>query len=475
MFQNLQRQSQAHKHVTTAHIAQTMSLLHLSTDELRESVERELASNPALEMVDTPRCPACGKPVVKPGACPLCANRGEAGVIVFTSPARDFEPGRGGERSDPYSDDDAPEPAERLSLAVVLLRQIAPDLPAEDRPIAAHLLTGLDEDGLLTVSPAEIAAYFHIPKQRVETVREMIQRAEPLGCGSCTSQEALQIQLSALAENGQIPVGAQACLEHFELLAAPNSVRLAELTGLGNDEIEAAIRFISANLNPYPARANWGNPTPPDSPTPVYRSPDILLRRLDSHPDSALVVEIALPFGGSLRVNPLFKSSLHEANSDKIEEWQADLARAQLLVKCLKQRAGALELLMARLAVLQRGYILGEAPLEPLTRAELAQDLGLHESTISRAVSGKSAQLPNGHIVPLSLFFKRNLSARAALKMLVEQETKPLSDEALAVKLQQMGYPIARRTVAKYRDLENILPAHLRRKQAANAQTRGKV
>jgi RNA polymerase sigma-54 factor len=133
------------------------------------------------------------------------------------------------------------------------------------------------------------------------------------------------------------------------------------------------------------------------------------------------------------------------------------------LVKCVGLRARALELLMARLATLQREFILrGEAQMRPLTRAALAHELGMHESTISRAVAGKSVQLPNGRIVPLSIFFERHLNVRVALRGLVEKETMPLSDDELAAQLKALGFSVARRTVAKYRAMEGILPAFLR-------------
>ncbi len=108
----------------------------------------------------------------------------------------------------------------------------------------------------------------------------------------------------------------------------------------------------------------------------------------------------------------------------------------------------------------------GETQLKPLTRASLAEELGVHESTISRAVSSKAVQLPNGRIVPLSLFFDRSLNVRTYLKNIIEVETHPLSDMELVDLLSKQGFNVARRTVAKYRAMEGILPAHLRQHHA---------
>jgi RNA polymerase sigma-54 factor len=119
---------------------------------------------------------------------------------------------------------------------------------------------------------------------------------------------------------------------------------------------------------------------------------------------------------------------------------------------------------MELLARIQRKFILhGEVHLLPFTRARMAGELEVHESTISRAVSDKAVQLPSGRIIPLSTFFDRNLQVRTILKQIINQESSAnFSDSQLADILKQNGYPVARRTVAKYRAMEGILPSHLR-------------
>jgi RNA polymerase sigma-54 factor len=464
MYQQIQRPLIIQRPQTAASLTQTMSLLHLTSDELRQAIERELSQNPALELTSAPRCPACGRKSARPGPCPLCAARPDAQVIVFSAPAADFQESAPSRRRETYSANEAPEATESLSLAAHLLSQIATELSHEERPIAAHLLTALDDDGLLTILPSEVAAYFHIPSQRVERVRQLIQHSDPLGCASSSAREAVTIQLDILNETQAVPSAARTCLENFELLTRRNFSEIAQNSGFSVEEIEASARFIGANLNPYPARAWWGSQSGSNDPQPVYRSPDILLRWLDGA-GATLVVELALPFAGRLRLNPLFKQARAEDESGGFDE---AIGRARLLIKSLRQRQSALEMLMARLAGLQREFILrGPAQLEPLTRAKLANDLGFHESTISRAVAGKQVQLPDGRIIPLARFFERNLSARAALKALIAHENSPLSDEALAAALKQQGFSLSRRAVTKYRLMEGIPNSQERRKRQA--------
>ena len=191
---------------------------------------------------------------------------------------------------------------------------------------------------------------------------------------------------------------------------------LGRRLGIPARQAEQISLFISENLNPFPGRAHWGDIHQGAEPRPIYQEPDIIINRLNPEPNTPLVVEVVSPYAGSLRVSPLFRQALAQAPRDKNEAWQADLDEAVLLVKCLQQRDNTLVRLMQRLAMLQRRYILeGDAAMVPLTRAQLAGELEVHESTISRAVAGKAVQLPNKKIVPLAKWFDRSLNVRTAL------------------------------------------------------------
>jgi RNA polymerase sigma-54 factor len=454
---------------TTAHLAQTMALLELTTVELRQKVEAELARNPALELIEEFRCPTCHKILHNNRPCPSCTNAlcGSAEQpIVYLSCHEDFfvKPGSNASPEDLPEDNFAPN---QEGLPAYILRQIGPELPVDDRPLAVHLLTSLDEDGLLSIKPLEIAMYHHVPLSRVETVMNLIQHADPLGVGSLTPKDALLIQLEVLGENLVVPpLAKEAILAGIELLSPHHLPELARHLNIPTGQARDIVRFISDNLNPFPARAHWGD-TPSTGKSVgqehAFHFPDIIISRGTGGEDSPLIVEIAMPFYGTLRVNPLFREALQQAPADKSELWQEDLEKATLLVKCLQQRNHTIVRLMQRLAVIQREFILnGDAFLKPITRADMAEELDVHESTMSRAVSDKAVQLPSRRIVPLAMFFDRSLHVRTALKQIIDQESDSLSDSQIAVLLSDMGFPVARRTVAKYRSIEGILPAHLR-------------
>jgi RNA polymerase sigma-54 factor len=226
-----------------------------------------------------------------------------------------------------------------------------------------------------------------------------------------------------------------------------------------------AAKFIGDNLNPFPARSHWGDVRQPvNEGTEVYHQPDIIINYLNDDPSKPLMVEIIMPTSGTLQVNPLFKEAIKQATADVKADLKGDLEKASLFVKCLQQRNHTMERLITKVVGIQRDYILnGEKYLRPVTRAQISRELEVHESTISRAVANKAVQLPNRRIVPLAAFFDRSMNVRSELKEIVENEKAPLSDSELVELLSKRGYEVARRTVAKYRSIEGILPAHLRK------------
>ena len=465
----VQSQSQAalqsQRPITTAHLAQTMTLLELSSVELGQKIDAELARNPALELSEEAHCPHCHRSLPGNSICPVCSqSMGDSSQepIVFISPRTDF-----GVYDRRISVDDLPDEewtAASEDLPSFILRQIASELEPEDRLLAAHILTSLDDDGLLSVPLAEIAIYHHVRIARLEHILNLIQHAEPAGVGSPTPQEALLVQLEILSESNRVPeMARRAIQEGMDLLSRHAYPELGRRLGISTGKAQETAHWISENLNPYPARGHWGGIRHSTRSDPNYPSPDAIITCLNDKTNTPLVVEVISPYAGRLHINTLFRQAVSEAPAEKTEQWQSDLESATLLVKCLQQRDHTMVRLMQRMVVLQRQFILhGDAYLFPYTRASLAAELEVHESTISRAVSGKSVQLPNGRIIPMSRMFDRSLHVRTALRQIVANELKPLSDTQIARQLNLQGYEVARRTVAKYRNMEGILPARLR-------------
>jgi RNA polymerase sigma-54 factor len=459
------RPSQTLRPLTTAHLAQTMSLLELTAAELNQKIETELSQNPALEVGEERRCPTCHRPLIGSQPCPRCSTPKSLSMeepIIFVSPRQDFYVSRRSSGEDLPEDNLTPV---KEDLPTYVLRQIAPDLEPDERRLAAHLLTNLDEDGLLTTTPMEVARYHHVTPGKVEKILEIIQRADPIGVGCSSPKQALLVQLESLAENCPVPAMAdEAIRQGLELLSRRQYSELGRLLGISSRKVREIARFISDNLNPYPGRAYWGDIRQGNAESPsVYTHPDVIISLLQGIEDAPLVVEIVSPYLGLLKVNPLFRQALGQAPADKVDQWKSDLERADLLVKCIQQRTNTMVRLMRRITKLQREFILhGDPCLRPYTRARLAEELEVHESTISRAVSNKAAQLPNGHIIPLAKFFDRSLHIRSVIKEIINDEIKPLSDHEIANLLTKRGFEVARRTVAKYRSMEGILPSHLR-------------
>ena len=460
----LQIQDQSQRQVATAHLAQTMSLLALSNQELQDKVLEELAENPALELLEDLVCPTCKKRLPAHGPCPKCSSpQADEESVVFISP-------REGGGTPRFEDDmDELEPVAPESLALHVLEQLASELDVEDRPIAAYILSSLDDDGFLPDAPVLVARELRASLEQVHAVVDLISHVDPPGLGTSGPREALLAQLDLLREDDPQVILARRILEsEFERLARRDFDTLAANLDEKVTKVRKAATFIQEKLNPYPARAFWGSGRTPAVADPnVYHAPDIQITRRSKGP---LVVEVFSSMPGWLRVNPHFRKALVEADEDHSEEWKKHLERASLFVKCLQQRNNTMRRLMEDLVKNQRNFILdGDRHLQPMTRAKLAERLGVHESTVSRAVANKGVSLPDGRIIPLARFFDRSLSVRDRIKEIVKSEKKPLTDDQIAAILRRQGVKIARRTVAKYRTIEGILPARLRKPQEAAA------
>ncbi len=469
MFQNQSQRTEIRTQ-TSAHLAQTMTMLGMSSEEIREKIEGELAKNPFLELVEERVCPTCKRKLPENGKCPICSQpqlENSKENIIFISPRDEFSAVNYGSAVEPYHDEPDYDSAQTEDLATYVLKQIGPDLEDDQKIIAAYLLNSLDEDGFIQTDVFEVAQYYHVLPSSVEEVIDLIQHADPLGVGSRNLNEALLVQLKHMSETVIVPTGtAEIIKDSFDDLKHGRYREIAKRHKLTVRQVQNVEKFIGDNLNPFPARAHWGDTLAGKSNqdySSVYHEPDILIYYLNEDPHNQLVVEIVMPITGYLRVNQYFRKELKNAPEDRLEEWKNDLDKANLLVKSLYQRNNTISDMMSLLIGKQEAYIRnGEEYVQPLTRAQIASEMGVHESTISRAVSNKTVMLPNRKVVPLSSFFDRSLNVRTVLKELIQNETKPLSDAKLVTMLNERGFQVARRTVAKYRLMEGIGSAHQR-------------
>ena len=462
----LQYQDQSLRPLTTAHLAQTMSLLVLSNEELQEKIDAELSENPALELVEDHSCPTCHRPLVSKGPCPICSAQHQQSQdsIVFVSPKESLRTSGVFNHNEELMDR---EPAAPENLGLSVLKQLAADLESDDRSLAAYILSSLDEDGYLQDHPALIARTNRVPLQQVQRVLNLIAQADPPGLATLGPRQALLAQLNQYDQRLPSISLASEILEHnFKELGKRDFDAIAKKLDVKVHKVRQAAAFIHDSLNPYPARSFWGSGHQPAVQDPnVYHTPDIKISVNPLDPQGALLVEIFTSHAGWLRVNPMFQKALATANGTQTEAWTEHLERASLFVKCIQQRNNTMRRLMEILVTEQRQFILeGDRYLSPITRAKIAEIIGVHESTISRAVAHKSLELPGGRIIPLSRFFDRSLSVRDRIKEIVENEIRPLTDDEISMILEEEGIKVARRTVAKYRAIEGILTARLRKR-----------
>lgn len=464
-----QIQDQSMRPLTTAHLAQTMSLLNLSNTELHEKVISELAANPALELVDERVCPSCGRKLAGSAPCPVCSRKQKDDEpIVFMSPRDSYRPHTPNRDLEDAFD---LEPAAPENLAAHVLQQLASDLKEEDRQLAYYILSSLDDDGFLTEQPVLIARTTRRPLSSVQEVIHLISHVDPPGLAAAGPRDALLIQLDMLPECEARSLAGAMIQSHFKALGRREFEKIASSLDVSLPQVRRVVTFIQENLNPYPARAFWGSGrSAPESDPNVFHAPDVLIHHSRSDKNGPLLVEIFAPVSGWLRVNPLFRKAMKTKDKDASEAWNQHLEKATLFVKCIQQRNNTMQRLMSILVSTQQEFILnGDRHLIPMTRAKLAEELDVHESTISRAVANKAVALPDGRMIPLSRFFDRSLSVRDRIKEIVSEETKPLTDEQISSLLEEDGIHVARRTVAKYRTIEGILPARLRQQKKAQA------
>ncbi|HZT20259.1 MAG TPA: RNA polymerase factor sigma-54 [Dongiaceae bacterium] len=439
---------------------QSIKLLGLNNLELAEVLAEAIAENPLLEpAADLPPAARARLQPPRPPARRRSAERLPPGLIrLFAGAARERSSRSGGEQATAEIADSGP------SLQEHLQRQIGADLAdATDRAIGEALLQALDEAGYLTQEPAEIAGRLGLATARVERVLERLQELDPPGVFARSLAECLALQL---ADRGRLDPAMQRLLERLDLLAEGAREPLARHCGVGAERLAAMIAELK-RLDPRPGlafeRAAVQAVVPDLSIAPDGRGGWEVALNDDSLP--RLAINQRYPTAGGAEAEAYLKGQR---------------AAAQWLLGALDRRADTLRRVAGEIVRRQTAFLEGGVgALKPLSRREIASALGLHESTVSRAIAGKYAATPRG-VLALAAFFSGRLgdparegrapaAVRDRLRRLIEGEAPgpPLSDGAIARLLAEDGIDLSRRTVAKYRKMLRIPPAFRRRGGAA--------
>jgi RNA polymerase sigma-54 factor len=466
------------QHLTlTPQLQQSIRLLQLSTLELNQELERFLADNPLLEREESDEAET---PAVRlNGATPAqeaAPSTETPEAAVQTDDDRPAEAdwylegsGSGAGREDSDESDYPQLAAESPSLRDHLLQQLSlTPLPERDRRLVALLVEALDEDGYLTQPLDEIAAMLPpeigVEADELAIALKHLQNLDPTGVGARSPAECLELQLAGLPE---LTAGRELALrivrEHLTLLAARDFARLKKLTGCDDAGLRVAHKLIQS-LNPRPGAEFAQVET-------RYVIPDVVVRKIKNVWVASLNPD-AMP---KLRINRIYADILQQ-NRGSAGQLSAQLQEARWLIRNVQQRFETIQRVSQAIVDRQRHFFdHGEVAMRPLVLREIADALGLHESTVSRVTTQKFMATPRG-IFELKYFFGSHVATetggacsataiRALIKQLVAAEDgrKPLSDSKISQILGQQGIVVARRTIAKYRESLHIPPVNLRK------------
>lgn len=504
------------QHLTlTPQLQQSIKLLQLSTAELNQELEKFLLENPLLERVERDDHNAFESD--QPDRTRVLTGTGTGGTeepertantdggvgseVLPTqiAPREDDDNGSGfgtGDFADSvdgagraHSSDDERHDSDfygqaaewRPSLQQHLLEQLPlTALSERDRQIAAFVIVHLDDDGYLTAEMEELAVLlqknlegdapgyaFDIDDARDELniALRHIQHLDPTGVGARSLAECLALQLDALAAATPHREAARILVtQHLDVLGQRDFVKLKRLLQVSDDELKE-IRALVVSLEPKPGRAFGQGDI-------RYIVPDVLVKKIRGR-WRAMLNQEAMP---KLRVNKMYADLVQKSRDADGKNLSGQLQEARWLVKNIQQRFDTILKVTEAIVENQRHFFdHGELAMRPLVLREIAEQVGLHESTISRVTTQKYMLTPRG-IFELKYFFGASVSTeaggacsataiRAMIKQLVEAEDghKPLSDNKIADVLSNQGILVARRTVAKYREALQIQPASMRK------------
>ncbi|KLI97315.1 RNA polymerase factor sigma-54 [Luteimonas sp. FCS-9] len=470
--------SQGQHLVLTPQLRQALHLLQLSAVELETEIAAAVESNPLLDWDDAAQ-PGTSTPTERgDGAAADDDGTGDRPETMHDdasgAPAWDGDESwsaRGGQGGDADGDLD---PADRIVQSEDLRDHLSWQLhlspmSARDRNIGIALIDAIDDDGYLRETLEDIAGAL-LPETRA-TVAEIaavlcrIQRFDPPGVGARDLGECLRLQLEPLPDDtpGRA-LALRAAAEHIERLPRLGPQGLADALGRTLDEAQTALQLLRS-LDPRPGARIGG--VPHDS----YVTPDCVISR---HNGVWRVALAGQPFP-RLTIHRGYERMIDHACSSDAGYLRGRLQEARWLLRNLEARGQTLLKVVRCLVRQQSGFLeFGKRALRPLTLREVAEEIGMHESTVSRAVARKYVHTPRGTL-PLKAFFASGIgtegggeASSTAIQQMIrglvdaEDPRKPLSDARLADLLKSAGVPVARRTVAKYREAMQIASSHER-------------
>ncbi len=355
--------------------------------------------------------------------------------------------------------------ANQETLQQHLIGQInGTDLSLSNRRLAELIIGNIDDNGFLQVSPDEMSANTGVPASDLRPVVEVIQNFHPAGVGALDLRECLLIQLRRLGKENTLEY--QIISKHLDELGKRRFPEIARRLGVTVDQVQQAAYSI-ATLDPKPGAIFAPDPN-------NYVLPDVSVEKIgDSY--TVMLNGEQIPH---LRISNTYKDLMAQNGSggDVKDYIREKIRSGKFLIKSIHQRQQTISNIANQIVSRQEEFLdHGTAFLRPLTMVQIAEAVGVHETTVSRAISGKYMSTPQG-VFEMRYFFTpgyqtangesmSNTSVKEAILDLIKNESalNPLSDKDIVSILSERGIPIARRTVAKYRNELNILPSNMRK------------
>ena len=461
----------------TPQLQQAIRLLQLSSIELEIELRNALESNPLLELsegegaedgFDGEEFTNASSQSEDPSAV---SESKESAAETDTRETDDFElagdfddlPGSyGNAKSDDGEDLQAQDP-EPEDLRDHLLWQLnLTPLSLRDRAIGTTIIEAIDDDGYLHEDSESlqrsISGLHQVACDEIEAMRHRIQQFDPIGVASRNLADCLRAQLDAFdAETPGWKLAREIVSAHLETLARNDRAKLAKLLHASSEDIDVAIALVRT-LDPKPGAQYSAS-------TPEFVAPDAYARRQNGR----WVVALSPHCQPRLAINRHYSDLVNRAQRGDAQYLRGQLQEARWLIKSLATRADTMLKVANAIVRAQTAFLdFGPEAMRPLVLRDVAEQIGMHESTVSRMTTRKYLHTPRGTF-EFKYFFSSGVSTidggaasataiQAMIKKLIDEETprKPMSDQALAVELNRRGIEVARRTVAKYREGMNI-------------------